>query len=57
VPPLARGVSAKDLPGHWGDDLRLFVQLVWICLPQLLLPEKIPMLKMSHHDGTRISVD
>jgi len=57
VPLLARGVSAKDLPGHWGDDLRLFVQLVSICLPQLPLPEKIAMLKMSHHEGTRISVD
>jgi len=57
VPLLARGVPAKDLPGHWGGDLRPFVQFVSLCLPQLPLPEKIPMLKMSHHDGTRISVD
>jgi hypothetical protein len=50
-------VSAKDLPGHCAGDLRPFVQLVSLCSPQLPLPEKIPMLKMSHHDGTRISVD
>ncbi|PYT53133.1 MAG: hypothetical protein DMG43_09820 [Acidobacteria bacterium] len=56
MPLLARGVPAKDLPGHWGDDLRLFVQLVSLCLPQLPLPEKIAMLKRSHHDSTQISV-
>ncbi len=53
---LARGVPAKDLPGHCAGDLRPFVQLVSLCLPQLPLPEKIPMLKRSHHDGTQISV-
>jgi hypothetical protein len=56
VPLLARGVAAKDLPGHCAGDLRAFVQLVSLCLPQLPLPEKIAMLKMSHHDGTQISV-
>src|SRR5713101_1181759 len=52
----ARGVPAKDLPGHCAGDLRPFVRLVSLCLPQLPLPEKIPMLKRSHHDGTQISV-
>jgi hypothetical protein len=52
---LARGVAAKDLPGRCPGDLRPFVQLVSLCLPQLPLPEKIAMLKMSHHDGTQIS--
>jgi hypothetical protein len=52
---LARGVSTKDLPGHCAGHLRPFVQLVSLCLPQLPLPEKIAMLKMSHHDGTQIS--
>jgi hypothetical protein len=54
---LAKGVPAKDLLGHCAGDLRVFVQPVSLCLPQLPLPEKIPMLKMSHHDSTRISVD
>jgi len=57
VPLLAKGVPMKDLPGHCAGGLRPFVQFVSLCLPQLPLPEKIPMLKMSHHDGTRISVD
>jgi hypothetical protein len=56
VPQLVKGVAAKDLPGHCAGDLRMFVQLVSLCLPQLPLPEKIPMLKMSQHDGTQISV-
>jgi hypothetical protein len=56
VPLLARGVPAKDLPGCCGDDLRLFAQLVSLCLRQLPLPEKTPMLKTSHHDSTQISV-
>jgi hypothetical protein len=56
VPLLAKGVAAKDLPGHCAGNLRMFVQLVSLCLPQLPLPEKIPMLKTSHHDGTQISV-
>jgi hypothetical protein len=56
VPLLARGVAAKDLPGHCAGDLRPFVHLVSLCLPQLPLPEKIAMLKMSHHDDTQISV-
>jgi len=49
VPLLARGVSAKDLPGHCAGDLRPFAQFVSLCLPQLPLPEKIAMLKRSHH--------
>jgi hypothetical protein len=56
MPLLARGVPAKGLPGCYGDDLRLFVQLVSLCSRQLPLPEKTPMLKTSHHDGTQISV-
>jgi hypothetical protein len=56
VPLLARGVSAKDLPGHCAGDLRPFVQLVSLCSPQLPLPEKIAMLKRSHHDSTQILV-
>jgi hypothetical protein len=55
VPLLAKGVAAKDMPGC-ASDLRMFVQLVSLCLSQLPLPEKIPMLKRSHHDGTQISV-
>jgi hypothetical protein len=54
--PLAKGVAAKDLLGHCAGNLRKFVQLVSLCLPQLPLPEKIPMLKRSHHDGTQFSV-
>jgi hypothetical protein len=49
-------VAAKDLPGHCAGDLRVFVHLVSLCMPQLPLPEKIPMLKWSHHDGTQVSV-
>jgi hypothetical protein len=56
LPLLAKGVAAKDLPGHCAGDLRMFVQPVSLCLPQLPLPEKIPMLKTSHHDGMQISV-
>jgi len=32
------------------------VQFIPLCMPQLPLPEKIPMLERSHHDGTQISV-
>src|SRR2546427_11134416 len=53
---LAKGVSAKDLAGHCAGDLRVFVQLISLCMPQLPLPEKLPMLKRSHHDGTQVSV-
>jgi len=56
VPLLTKRVAAKDLPGHWAGDLRMFVQLISLCMPQLPLPEKIPMLKTSYHDGTQISV-
>jgi hypothetical protein len=56
VPLLAKGVAAKDMPGRCASDLRMFVQRVSLCLSQLPLPEKIPMLKRSHHDGTQISV-
>jgi hypothetical protein len=56
VPLPAKGVAAKDLPGHCASDLRMFVQIISRCMPQLPLPEKIPMLKTSHHDGTQISV-
>jgi hypothetical protein len=56
VPLLARGVAAKNLPSHCGDDLRLCAQLISLCLRQLPLPEKTPMLKTAHHDSTQISV-
>jgi hypothetical protein len=56
VPLLARGVPVKDPPGCCGDDLRLFAQFVSLFLRQLPLPEKTPMLKTAHHDGTQISV-
>src|SRR5713226_2422795 len=56
VPLLAKRVAAKDLPGHCASDLRVFVQLISLCMPQLPLPEKIPILKRSHHDGTQILV-
>jgi len=56
VPLLAKGVAAKDLPGHCAGDPQVFVQFIPLCMPQLPLPEKIPMLERSHHDGTQISV-
>src|SRR3989442_15469210 len=56
MPLLAKRVAAKDLPGHCAGDLRVFVQLISLCMPQLPLPEKLPMLKRSHHDGTQVSV-
>jgi len=56
VPLLARGVPAKDLPGCCGNDPRLFALLVSLCLRQLPLPEKTPILKTAHHDGPQISV-
>jgi hypothetical protein len=34
----------------------MFVQVISLCMPQLPRPEKIPMLKRSHHVGTQISV-
>jgi len=49
-------MAAKDLPGFRGGGLRMFVQGVSLRLPQLPLPEKIPMVKSSHHDGTQFSV-
>jgi len=56
VPLLAKGVSAKNLPGHCDGDLLMSGQLVSLCLSQLPLPEMIPMLKTSHHDDTQFSV-
>jgi len=56
VPLLAKGVSAKNLSGHRDGDLLMSGQLVSLCLPQLPLPEMIPMLKTSHHDDTQFSV-
>jgi hypothetical protein len=56
VPLLAKGAAARDMLSHCGSNLRMFVQLVSLCLPQLSLPEKTPMLKTSYHDGTQISV-
>jgi hypothetical protein len=56
MPLLTKGVAAKDLAGHCAGDPRMFAQLVSLCLPQLPLPEKIPVLKTSHHDGTQFSV-
>ena len=55
MPLLAKGVSAKNLPGHRDGDLLMSGQLVSLCLP-LALPEMIPMLKTSHHDDTQFSV-
>jgi hypothetical protein len=48
--------SAKNLPGHCDGDLLMSGQLVSLCLPQVPLPEMIPMLKTSHHDDTQFSV-
>jgi hypothetical protein len=56
VPLLAKGVAAKDLPGFCGVGLRMFVQSDSPRLPQLPLPEKIPIVKTSRHGGTQISV-
>jgi hypothetical protein len=56
VPLRAKGVSAKNLPGHRDGDLLMSGQLVSLCLPQLPLPETIPILKTSHHDDTQFSV-
>jgi len=56
VPLLAKAVAAKDFPGNCTGDPRMFVQLISLCMLQLPLPEKIPMLKRSHHDSTQISV-
>jgi hypothetical protein len=56
VPVLAKGAAAKDMPSHCARNLRMFVQLVSLCLPQLQLAQKIPMLKTSHHDSTQILV-